>query len=154
MKKVFVSLALAAGMLLAASEPAMAIRPRGGGGFGGGFGGGSPQRPRPPQMAPAFPSLHDLDDATCAALAKAMMAPEAAKHIKALQKKGGELRSIKCLPRRNSDEQSIEFTFRSVGSPFNPNPPAPWTATFKVQMFLPQDAGWQVGEVTAPQASR
>ena len=146
MKKILVSLGLAAGLLLAASDPAMAIRPRGGG-FGGGFGGGVSPRPRPPQMQPAFPSLNDLDESACAALAKAMTAPEASKHIKALQKKGGELRSIKCLPRRSSDEQSIEFSFRSVGSPFGP-PTTPWAASFKVQMFLPQDAGWQVGEVS------
>lgn len=149
MSKLLVSFGLAAGLLFAASDPALAIRP-GGGGFGGGGGG---FRPRPPQMAPAFPSLHQVDEAACAALAKAMTAPEAAKHIKALQKKGGELRSIRCLPRRSSDEQTLEFTIRSVGNPFGP-PTTPWAASFKVQMFLPQDAGWQVGEVSAPQVSR
>lgn len=128
------SLALALGAVLASGSPVLAIRPR--------------MPPRPPVPPPAFRDLTSLTESTCAALGKMVTHPGVAKHLRALQRKGGQLRSITPLPRTSPIEQTVVFTVLSVSSPLDPNPPAPWSASFKVKLFLPQDAGWQIGEVS------
>lgn len=143
MKSLF-SLGLALGLMFAAADPASAFRP---GGRGGTF--PSPQRPRPPQQPTTFQGLGALDASTCAALEKMMAHPEVVKNFKAAKKHGGTLHKITPLPSRSPDEQSVQFSFQKVGNPFQPPTMAiPYHADFKVQMFLPQDAGWQMGEVS------
>jgi hypothetical protein len=135
--KSLLSLGLAMGLLLAAVEPAAAFRP------------GSRPRPRPPQQQPAFAALANLDASTCSALETMLTHPMVIKNIKAARKAGAQLRKITPLPRTSSEDQKVEFTFDKVGNPFGPPTMAiPYHASFTVHMFLPQDAGWQMGEVS------
>lgn len=146
MKSLF-ALGLALGLMFAAAEPASAFRPGGRPGTMNPF--PSPQRPRPPQQARAFQALAQLDQSTCAALEKMMTHPEVVKNFKAAKKKGAQLVKITPMPSRNDDEQKVQFSFDKVGNPFGPPTMAiPYHADFTVQMFLPQDAGWQMGEVS------
>ena len=139
MFKSLLSAALTFGLLVAAASPAAAFRP-----------GSRPgtMRPMPPQQQPAaFAGLAGLDASTCSALEQMMSSPEVIKNFKAAKKAGATLRAITPLVRTRSDEQSVSFQFDKVGSPFGPPMLIPYHANFTVQMFLPQDAGWQMGEV-------
>lgn len=141
--KSLLTIGLALAVSFVASTPAEAFRPGGGGTFG------HRPMPRPPQSQPAaFAGLAALDSSTCQALEKIMTSPEVIKNFKAARKQGASLTKITPLPRRSSDEQTVTFTFDKVGNPFQPPSMAiPYHASFSVQMFLPQDAGWQMGEV-------
>ena len=106
--------------------------------------------PQPPAaQPPAMAGLAALDASTCAALEKVFSSPEAIKNFKAAHKAGAQLTKITPLPRKNNDEQRISFSFDKVGNPFGPpSTGIPYHASFTVQFFLPQDAGWQIGEVS------
>lgn len=139
--KSLLSFGLALGLLAAIADPAAAFRP-------GNRPFPRPQPPRPPQQQATFQGLASLDPSTCAALEKIMTHPEVIKNFKAAKKAGAVLNKITPLPRRSSDEQSVQFFFEKFSSPFGPPMLIPYHANFKVQMFLPQDAGWQMGEVS------
>lgn len=140
--KSLLTLGLALGLMFTAADPASAFRP-------GSRPFPRPQMPRPPQAQPAFPGLAALDASTCAALEKMMTHPEVVKNFKAAKKAGAQLHKITPLPRHSNDEQSVQFSFEKFQSPFGPPTMAiPYHADFKVQMFLPQDSGWQMGEVS------
>ena len=130
------SLGLAVGLLFSASS-AHAFRPH--------------ERPLPPspgQTHTAFAALGQLDASSCAAMGKIMMSPDVMKNFHEAAKAGAELRKITPVPSSRSDEQQLEFTFDKVGSPFGPPVMIPYHASFRATFFLPQDAGWQLGEVS------
>jgi hypothetical protein len=129
----FTTLGLALGFALITTVPASAIMPH---------------RPVRPQPAPAFQDLSALESTSCEVLGKLMVHPDVLKHARALSRKGGRLNAIAPLSRARIDEQTLVVTYVSTSSPLDPNPPAPWSASFRVKLFLPQDAGWQIGSVS------
>jgi hypothetical protein len=140
--KSLLSFGLTVGLLFSAASGAFAFRPH-----SRPF--PPPSHPQPPQQHTAFAGLSALDPSTCSVLGRVMVHPEVLKNFKKAAKSGGELRKITSLPSSRSDEQTIEFQFDKVGNPFGPPTTAiPYHGTFRVQLFLPQDAGWQLGEIS------
>jgi hypothetical protein len=107
----------------------------------------TPRQP-PPLAHPKFNNLTKLDEVGCGLLGLLTGSAEFSRNAQQLARKGYYLSAIAETNIVSNTEGALLFSYIKAGSPLVPPPPGPTpTAVFRVSLFLPQDAGWQVGEV-------